>query len=217
MNAVALVGGWAHPVEMVGPALAEALGDLGWGVTVVDSTSDAAASVAAGCDLVVVHCCRFQMLDARYSCDQRAAHAELTPDAWRSALAAHLAAGRPLLGLHTAPISFDDWAEWPNLLGARWNWDRSGHPPPGPFTVDLADGASFEVVDELYRFVEPTPGAELLATATDAEGIVQPLVWRHRAGPARVAYDALGHDARSLAHPAHRDLLGRLLAWLTEP
>lgn len=219
VTSVAFVGGWAHPAEQTGPALAEALGAVGVvGHVVAGFAAAVAAMDAHAPDLLVVHTCRFQMLDARYTPAQRAEFAELTPPAWRAAVLAHLAAGRPMLGLHTAPISFDDWEQWPALLGATWHWDRSNHPPPGPFTVDVVGGEPFTVVDELYRFVTPADGARVVATAVDAEGTVHPQAWLHDApGPssARVAYSALGHDARSLGDAAHRALLSRIVTWLT--
>lgn len=220
-SCVVIVGGWAHPGEQTGPPLAEALESFGFRPEVVEDLGAAAGRVDAGTDLVVVHACYFQMLDARYNDDQRLAFASLTPEPLRDAISAHLAAGRPMLALHTAPICFDDWPEWSGLCGATWSWERSNHPPPGTISVRVdpahpvvAGLAGFDVIDELYRFVEPHPTAQVVATATDADGLVQPLVWLHRLGPARVAYDSLGHDARSLGSVGHRALLGRLLDWL---
>lgn len=218
LRAVAAVGGWAHPASQTGPALADALAAVGVDVTSCDGSAAAADALrAVAPDLLVVHTCRFQMLDARYTAEERSSYAELTPPSFVDAVLAHVGAGRPLLGLHTAPISFDDWDEWPVLLGATWHWDRSNHPPPGPFTVQVADGAeAFTVVDELYRFVTPAVGARVVATAVDAEGIEHPQAWLHRApSGARVAYSALGHDERSLGNAAHRALLSRIVTWLT--
>ena len=183
---------------------------------------DAARRIERGnIGLLVVQACRFQMLDARYNADQRAAHAYVTPATVRDAIAGHLDAGRPMLALHTAPICFDDWDRWPSLVGATWSWERSNHPPPASFTVEpspthaLTAGLTpFTIIDELYRFVEPAPDAEVLATATDDGGTVHPIAWSHHAGPARVAYNALGHDHRSLDNTDHRALLARLVDWL---
>jgi uncharacterized protein len=206
-TALVVVGGWAH---------------LGYEPTVVDDPAHAVAPVVAGVDLVVVHTCRFLMLDARYTEAQRAEFRYHTPEPVRAALVSHVAAGRPLLALHTAPLCFDDWPEWAGLVGARWDWERSNHPPPGEFVVRPTDHPvvaglePFTVIDELYRFVEPAAGAEVVATAVDAEGVTHPTAWLQHAGPARVAYDSLGHDERSLRNEAHRALLARLLAWLHE-
>ena len=220
MRALALVGGWAHPAAQTAPALTEAFGALGIAVECTESLDDAAARLDAGFDLFVVHACRFQMLDARYSDEQRAAHASRTPPAFRAAVTQYLAARRPLLGLHTAALCFDDWPKWNELLGATWDWSASNHPPPGRFQVDptvdrIVDGvASFAVVDELYRFVQPIVDAMIVATAVDSGGLRHPIVWRHNEDGTRVAYSALGHDHRSLSNPDHRLLLGRIVDWL---
>jgi uncharacterized protein len=221
-RALVIVGGWAHPAASTGPPTAAALEACGLRAEVVDEMDDAARRIERGdIDLLVMHTCRFQMLDARYNVEQRAAHAYVTSPAVRAAIAGHLDAGRPMLALHTAPICFDDWDRWPSLVGATWSWDRSNHPPPGPFTVEpspthplTAGLAPFKIVDELYRFVEPAPAAEVLATAIDDAGSVHPIAWLHHTGQARVVYNALGHDHRSLENEHHRAVLTRLIGWL---
>lgn len=219
-TALVVCGGWAHPADMTGPPTAAALAACGFDAELATDLDAAGLRLGTQAfDLLVVHACSFQMHDARYTPEQRAEFARLTPPAVRVGIAAHLAAGRPMLALHTAPISFDDWPEWPGLVGATWSWERSNHPPPGRFVVEVdpAFGVpSFEVVDELYRFVEPAPDAHLVATATDDDGMTHPIVWLHEAGPARVAYSSLGHDETSLANPGHRALLAALVAWLCD-
>ena len=51
--------------------------------------------------------------------------------AGRTAIDEWHAAGRPILALHTGVICFDDWPGWGELLGGRWDWNRSSHPPLG--------------------------------------------------------------------------------------
>jgi uncharacterized protein len=217
------VGGWAHPSAQTGPPTAEALASLGINCLVVDTFSAATAKLKSGeVDLLVVHSCRFQMLDARYTQAQREAHASLTPPDFRDAVVHHLDRGRPMLALHTAALCFDDWPAWPTLVGAAWSWERSNHPPPGVFLVEPTNDPTvigltrFDVVDELYRFVTPAVDARVIATATDDGGIDHPIAWLHEASGARVAYNALGHDARSLTNPGHRALLARIVDWLTD-
>jgi uncharacterized protein len=223
MRALVFVGGWAHPAVQTGPPTRDALASLGIACTVVDAFSEATAALRQGSvDLFVVHACRFQMLDARYSSAQRAVHASLTPLDFRQAVLDHIDGGRPLLALHTGALCFDDWPEWTTLIGATWSWERSNHPAPGPFHVaptaepSVAGIARFEVVDELYRFVAPADGATIVATATDDAGIDHPVAWLHETGSARVAYNSLGHDARSLNNAGHRLLLKGLVDWLVD-
>jgi uncharacterized protein len=222
VRALAFVGGWAHPSAQTGPPTADALASLGIDCLVADTFSAATVALTSGeIDLLVVHACRFQMVDSRYTQAQREEHASLTPPDFREAVVRHLDLGRPMLALHTAALCFDDWPAWSRLVGATWSWERSNHPPPGAFLVEPTNEPSvvgldrFEVFDELYRFVTPADDARVIARATDDVGIDHPIAWLREAD-ARVAYNALGHDARSLANTGHRALLGRIINWLTD-
>jgi uncharacterized protein len=220
VKAVALVGGWAHPGAVTGPALSAALDSLDVETVVVESFDAATERLHTGVDLLVVHACRFQMTDARYSDEQRRQFASTTPPNFREAVTRHLAAGRSILGLHTAALCFDDWPDWHALLGAHWDWQRSNHPPPASFTVDaVADSmtgelGSFEVFDELYRFVEASNSSSVVASATDTDGVTHPVAWTTQLDAGRTAFSSLGHDDTSLANPNHRRLLKCLIAWL---
>src|SRR5258706_6378045 len=135
------------------------------------------------------------MLGAMFD-DERDEWAMSLSDEGRAAVVDHLARGRPLLAFHTAAICFDDWPEWADIVGARWDWERSSHPPPRPSTVRVAadhpivDGVGeFEVVDEIYSFLD-TRGVTPLLTSP-RRGIEQPLLWVRDSGAERVVYDAL--------------------------
>ena len=144
-------------------------------------------------------------------------------DEGRAAITEHIARGGALLALHTAVICFDDWAGWGDMLGARWVWGRSSHPPFGRVDVrptqkpgTLAAGLeAFGLDDEVYQGLEidadVTPFAE--ARARDAASGWQPAAWTREHGGGRVAVDLLGHDSASLEMPAHRELLRRAALW----
>lgn len=134
---------------------------------------------------------------------------------------AHLAAGRPLLAVHSSSTAFTEWARWREILGGRWIRGETFHPPQGEGTVRLAgdhpitDGAgvsSVTVVDEFYT--------ALMVDDVDVigwhehEGVEHPVAWSHRSGDARVVYDALGHDGAAFASRARHALLRAELAWL---
>jgi uncharacterized protein len=42
------------------------------------------------------------------------------------------------------------------------------------------------------------------------------VLWARESGGGRVVYDALGHDERSLAAAAHRQILEQAVRWLSE-
>jgi hypothetical protein len=136
---VLFTGGWAHDFDTHAPLLAAAIDGAGPDIetTTVDDLDTLAELVGAGVDLVTIYACRFRMLDERYTPEQRAEWAMEIPAATCSALIDHVAAGRPLLAVHTAAVCFDDWPEWSELLGGGWSWERSWHPPPGEMTVRL--------------------------------------------------------------------------------
>ena len=144
-------------------------------------------------------------------------------DEARRAIRDGVAAGRPLLGLHTAVICFDDWPEWGDILGGAWVWDRSFHPPHGPARVAPRDAAhpvvsglpAFEIADEIYSDLAMRPGAAALAVGRAGEGEEWPVLWTREFHSGRVACDLLGHDRAALEQPVHRRILQRAAAWAT--
>lgn len=171
--------------------------------------------------LLTVNALRWRMLDERYAADRPRWGFRLS-DAGRAALLGYLGGGGSLLAVHTAAICFDDWPEWGDIVGAAWVWGASAHPPPGPVAVRLGGSHpivagldDFTVVDEVYGFMAVRPDVVPLAGAAHG-GAEHPLLWARRFGPARVVYDALGHDAASLSHPVHRTILQRAARWLVE-
>lgn len=99
-----------------------------------------------------------------------------------------------------------------------------GHPPYGPFTVRVADEihpitrglGTIEIEDECYQSSFPDRGAiRVLQTSHHPSGAVdgEPSSWVREIGRGRLFYSALGHDARSFAHPVFRELLTRGIRW----
>jgi type 1 glutamine amidotransferase len=104
----------------------------------------------------------------------------------------------------------------------------------------------FELFDERYSYLRVDPSLTPLATHVH-DGIEHPLLWAHiyskpspaddpgsarnasggervpgadtgtASEPARVVYDALGHDARSFDSAEHREIVARAAEWLTAP
>lgn len=132
----------------------------------------------------------------------------------------YLRAGRPVLGIHTASITFADVPDWDRWLGARWRRGRSMHPPIGTCRVDvrtdqhpIVEGLpDFDLYDERYSYLDVDPAVDPLITH-EHDGIVHPLVWAREVGDARVVYDALGHGVESYASPHRRQLLQREALW----
>lgn len=211
-----------HPYDVTAGHLADILTDSGCKTSVTVDVEGAFASLD-DCDLLAVNALRWRMHADRYAA-ARAEHAFSPSADGREAVGAFLRRGGALLASHTAPICFDDWPEWGDIVGAAWDWDRSGHPPLGPARVEVRPDAhpvvagvvaEFEVVDEIYGHMDVRPDVEPLAWGTAGDGR-HPVLWAREAAGGRVVYDALGHDERSFAVAAHRQILRQAVAWLQD-
>ena len=223
-----LAGGVHHPVEASAPSLTDVL--LQQGIT-----TDVEEDIEAGCRrlaqggyaLLTVGALRWRMLDAKYDAHRERWGLALSQEA-RDAICQHLRGGGALLALHTATICFDDWPQWGEMVGARWVWGQSGHAPFGGVDVnfdaakagDIAQGLpAFQCEDEVYENMWMAPDVRPLAharnqtTAGGQPGPWTPVLWTREWEGARVVYDALGHNAKSLDHPVHRQLIARAAAW----
>jgi len=204
-----LTGGIGHPFEDAAPALAGVFDEIGL-----------RSEIAL----------RWPMEAGEKYAPHRAQWAFSLSDAARATLRAFVVGGGALLALHTAIICFDDWAEWKDIVGGRWVWGTSAHPPRGmlqaaptavrhAITTSLPDFALDN--DEVYSGLDLAPDVTPLLVARagialtrEGEPGVHPVLWTHRFGKARVVCDLLGHDRAALEHPVHRQILQRSAQWL---
>lgn len=224
MRALILIGGIFHDFAGSAEVLARILGAVGFSSDISEDVDGTLAGLPRWREppLVVLDALRWSMTQHEKYAPYRAQWAFSTSADMRDGLSSHLARGGGLLGLHTASICFDDWPDWPAMLGAGWQWGRSHHPPPESARVTLAPQAHpitrgvspFEVVDEIYRELAVAADARPLwsAQVPDAAEPV-PVAWARRHGCGRVVYDALGHDAASVGQPEHARLIARAAAW----
>lgn len=224
-----LTGGpdYAHDFSATGPELVSIAEEAGFAPTLVDHP-DAVIPLLADAttnDVLVVNALRWRMLADRYAV-WRDKWAYETSSALRSVITDFVAGGGGLVGNHTAPICFDDWPAWGDILGGAWNWDRSAHPPLGPVSATIVAAhpitagvtSPVELDDEVYGDLSLRPGITTLATARrNADDAEQPVVWTHEFGRGRVAYCGFGHDRRSLQHGGVRRILRQAMLWTTEP
>lgn len=215
----------AHDFAATGAALVETFTDLGHTVGLVGDPDTAAVALESPevPDALVVDGLWWRMLGGAYD-RWRDDHAYSPPASTRDALRSFVGDGGGLLALHTAPICFDDWPEWGDVVGGSWEWGVSTHPPAGPVRVHVVadhpvvDGlpAEFELHDEVYGDMR-VRDVEVLAVArrSDADAD-QPVLWAHHYGHGRVVFDGFGHDTGSLRDATHRRLLEQSLAWVLE-
>jgi hypothetical protein len=218
-RALVLSGG-PHPFAETTPVLEELLVDLLDEVVVVDEPGAAASLLVSDPpELWVANTLRWRMAQPRYE-ELRRQHAYETEPAVAAAFDEWVRGGGSLLALHAAPICFDDWEGWGRLVGARWEWGRSSHPPIGEMTVEIvgehpltAGIADFTVHDEAYGDMWLAPDVEPLAVSRWG-GRAHPVLWVRDVGEGTVVTSTLGHGTESLNHPVHRELLRRSISLL---
>ncbi len=217
-------GGIYHPFAETSAALLKIFAEVGVESQVTEDVDAGIADLADGdYSMVTINALRWGMMTADKYKPFRAEWAYQTPQLTRDTLTRFVESGGALFGLHTASICFDDWPEWGALLGAQWQWGTSHHPPIGPVSVRPTssrhvisnDVGEFELDDEIYHGLELEPDLiPLLEGECGGGDGPQPVVWAREFGKGRVFYDALGHDAASVGHPQHRQLLQQAAQWL---
>lgn len=220
-----LVGGVFHPFAETGPALARILNAIGWRSEVSFDIEGGLEALAKGeFDRLTFAALRWTMTQHEKYAPFREQWAMSLSEAGRAAIRSHLAAGKGLLGLHAAPISFDDWDEWGDLIGLSWRWGTSHHPPFAPASVRMSAAAhpitdgvpAFDVCDEIYSALEIRPWMSPLFEARHADMTGwRPVGYAGEKDGARRAWCGLGHDAASLANPAHAKLIRRAAQWVS--
>ena len=220
-RAIILSGGYSHPFGESSPALSRLIEQSGYDPAIEDDIDAAIAALSTKPALLAVNALRWSMTQhEKYDAD-RAQYAYDLPDAHMDAIADYVASGGRLFVLHVSTICFDTQPRWREVMGGGWQWGHSHHPPMGKIEVRLTDtGATmssgpdrFELFDEAYHNLDPSDDCKVLATCEVDEG-PQPLAWVRDYGKGRVAVDALGHDARSINAPGHRELIAAQLEWL---
>lgn len=202
-----------HPFAETSAAIAAVARDHGHQVEVVDS-DPAALTDLNDVDLVVIN-------------SGGNPQVEMEPDpAWQRAFDAFggwLAAGHPVLGVHTASNAFPDWPQWPGLLGGRWVRGRSMHPERSEFTFTAAPGADghpalggltrVTAYDERYSYLDVHDGSIPLLQQR-YEDVDHVMAWARTAGAVTSVYDGLGHGPESYESAERRRLLAAEIAWL---
>lgn len=224
---VLVTGGIYHDFAATAAAFAKVVEPMGVQTTIVFGADAALSNVdVSNCDLLTIDALLFTMTQHEKYAPLREQYAfELSARA-RESVERYVREGGSLLGLHTASICFDGWAQWARILGAGWVWGQSSHPPAGNVRVErvidgddiVADARPFEVFDEVYRGLQVAPEAEpLLQARAESDDKLHPVMWRYRYGAGRVIYDALGHGPDSITEPTHLGILKRAVQWLIEP
>ncbi len=228
MSAVLVLAGGsphAHDFDATGRALVELATRHGHTAELVDDPDVAARRLTDdehAVDVLVVDGLWWRMEGDAYD-RWREAHAYSPPAATRAAITDFVESGGGLVAIHTAPICFDDWPGWGDIVGGAWRWGVSSHPPRGPVTASIvADHpvvvdcpAQLHLVDEVYGDLDVRDDVEVLAVARRGpDDDEQPVVWAHRFGRGRVVFDGFGHGVDSVEHPDNERLVARAIEWV---
>ncbi len=222
-RALHLCAGWQHPWSATAPFWDDFFRELHLPCSVHEDLDEGCAALEKqDHDLLVVSALRWSMAQNERFAPHRAQWAYDIPHAARAAIAQHLEKGGALLAIHAASISFDSWPEWEDMLGGRWVWDQSGHPPYGPIQTRIIRKdhpmtrgvADFESIDEVYGSLRRSCDSTVLAESRASGQAWMPTVWCREWRGARICYDALGHNMASFTAPDHRRLLVQAVEWL---
>lgn len=224
-RAIHLTAGLHHPAEATAEFWADLFEEHGVSITTHEDLDAGCAALAAHRhELLVVSALRWSMTNHEKYAIYREQWGYDIPPAARDAISAHLKRGGALLALHAAAISFDTWPQWEDILGGRWVWGQSSHPPYGPVQTRVVAPAhplmqgvnAFQSRDEVYGQLRRASHCTVLAESCAEDQDWTPTVWCQMWQGARVYYDALGHNTASFSDPAHRRLLSNALAWLLD-
>jgi type 1 glutamine amidotransferase len=214
-----LSGGPHHDCAGTSAQLVEILAGVGIAARIREDVESALDELAEG-DLLVVDLLRWRMAQERFA-ELAPAYAISLSESGRARIEGFIRGGGSLLAMHGAAICFDNWPAWGELIGARWEWGRSMHPPLGPVTVEIARSGHpivaglperFDVEDEIYAHLDRTADVEALMSA-EHSGVRHPLLWAREVNGGRVAYDLLGHHVPSYDPLTHRRIVARAALW----
>ena len=163
------------------------------------------------------------------------------PKAMMELLRAHVAAGKPVVGIRTASHAFDaqprspDYQAWPHfdteVLGAKYGNHYGNKPPAAPHTWVEVVGtnashlvltgvqlSSQAVTSHLYKYSDLAPTVvPLVRGRVEGKDTWEPVAWVNTAQDRRVFYTSMGNP-EDFQLPAFRRLLLNGILWcLHEP
>ena len=148
----------------------------------------------------------------------------------REELLAFVKDGKGFVSAHTATTAFLAWPEFGEMLGGRYDnhpWNTVEVPivneaPDFPATKHFP--AVFNFTDEMYQSKDFSRANSRVLLRMDASKLPPkegahpidgdfPLVWAKMYGKGRVAYSALGHDAKVWDNPDIQKMYLELIRW----
>jgi len=141
--------------------------------------------------------------------------------------------GKPMLFLHHALVSYQEWDEFQNIVGGRYyDQERYKNTPENGFSTYLHDTnipvrllapehpvtsglKDFTLFDEVYGNTWVSPDVTPLLGTDHPES--SPIIgWEHTYGASKVIYLQPGHGKSSYENPNYRRLLQNALLYLSK-
>lgn len=208
-------GGTWHEIEKISGIIMKSLADR-YEFDYTEDLGRLCADSLAQCDGLAMYTC-IAVEDDALKEKSRA----VVPPACKKAVEEFVKGGHAFMPLHSTVVSFTDWEEFTNMIGARWTWGKSAHDKLGPFVLrarpdhPLSAGiGDFEVTDELYHTLEMRKPVEVLLEAS-WKGKPAPHAWTSTYGKGRVFTFLPGHTAEVAANPLILKLVSRGFDWAT--
>jgi len=216
-----LSGGQSHSYEDTSKILSDVLQEINVTSRIEENCDILESSELMDFDMLTLNCMLWSMEQKEVeNWEKGSSLYSMTPKA-QEKVSGFFSAGKGLHALHAAPICFDTWNGFPNILGAVWKWNRSAHAPYQAHSIRISRGShpivegleDFTIMDELYHSLELTDDVQPLIVG-DWDNKTHPLMWVRKHGTARVCYNALGHGEETFNHPAFQELLRRGTLWV---
>jgi len=215
-------GGIFHPFDETSKTLSKIINGFGYESEITLDIETGIKNINEY-DLITFNALRWRMLN----------HEKYIPyiDEWqfslsnesRNLLEDFIKKGGKMLAFHTSSICFDDWDGWSKLLGGKWDWDKSYHPPIENVVVSPLKNHSlskniknFQTNDEVYHNLKIEKNSQPFLSArsntTKEDHIIG---WTCEYKKGKTVYNALGHDSESLKNPYMIDIIEKSLEWLS--
>jgi hypothetical protein len=204
-----------HPVYEQVKLLRAGLGDERFWAHPAESL--AAFEHLAECDLLVFVGMYYSGWHGRY---------RAPGEVHKRALERYVSSGRPIIVVHGALGSYDDWPRFAELIGFSWSKRAPCFAPAGDYTMRVSS-AIHAVTHGVKDYTVPDAPPCDIAIAPDVQASVLVRTnWLDReipviitaqggrmGGAGKTAFFGHGHDLRSLSHPAVQKLWMNLVEW----
>lgn len=128
--------------------------------------------------------------------------------------------GKGIVFLHHSLASYQDWDEFTQIRGGKYDLDSSTYAHGQDILVKISDPKhhitrgleDFLIHEETYNLYEVLPGVYPLIQTdhSESESIIG---WTKMYGNSRIVYLQPGHDNNAFSNPNYRKLVQRSIVW----